>query len=184
MWVGSQRHAPAALSPGRTRYPLYRRLGGPKGGSGRMRKILPLMGFDPRTVQLVASCYTDWATLPIQEPHNTVICRLRHVSNGAEIAQIHWVVYRLDSPGFDPRQRQYILLFSKTSRPLMGPTQPHIQRVPRFIPGVGGGERPGIEVGTTDIHQSPRLRMCGAIPPFPLYDVMPWTEISLPYFTS
>ena len=27
--VGGQRHAPAALRPGKTRYPLYRRLGGP-----------------------------------------------------------------------------------------------------------------------------------------------------------
>ena len=27
--VGGQRHAPAALPPGKTRYPLYRRLGGP-----------------------------------------------------------------------------------------------------------------------------------------------------------
>ena len=29
--VGGQRHAPAALPPGKTRYPLYRRLGGPLG---------------------------------------------------------------------------------------------------------------------------------------------------------
>jgi hypothetical protein len=32
--VGGQRHTPAALSPGKTRYPLYRRLGGPHGRSG------------------------------------------------------------------------------------------------------------------------------------------------------
>ena len=57
--VGGQRHAPAALSPGRTRYPLYRRLGGPQGRSGRVRKISPPPGFDPRTVQHVASRYTD-----------------------------------------------------------------------------------------------------------------------------
>jgi len=29
MGVGGQRHAPAALLPGKTRYPLHRRLGGP-----------------------------------------------------------------------------------------------------------------------------------------------------------
>ena len=29
--MGGQRHAPAALPPGKTRYPLYRRLGGPTG---------------------------------------------------------------------------------------------------------------------------------------------------------
>jgi hypothetical protein len=39
MWVGGQRHAPAALPPGTTRYPLYRRLGGPQNRSGRVRKI-------------------------------------------------------------------------------------------------------------------------------------------------
>jgi hypothetical protein len=29
--VGGQCHAPAALPPGKTRYPLYRRMGGPTG---------------------------------------------------------------------------------------------------------------------------------------------------------
>ena len=41
MGVGGQHHAPAALPPGKTRYPLYRRLGGPQGPSGRVRKISP-----------------------------------------------------------------------------------------------------------------------------------------------
>ena len=59
MWVGGQRHAPAALTAGKTRYPLYRRLGRPQGRSGRVRKISPPPGFDPPTVQLVASRYTD-----------------------------------------------------------------------------------------------------------------------------
>ena len=57
--VGGQRHAPAALPPGKTRYPLYRRLGGPQGRSGQVRKISPPPGFDPRTAQPVASRYTD-----------------------------------------------------------------------------------------------------------------------------
>ena len=36
--VRGQRHAPAALYPrGKTRYPLYRRLGGPQGRSGQVR---------------------------------------------------------------------------------------------------------------------------------------------------
>jgi len=59
--VGGQHHAPAVILPGKTRYPLYRRLGGPQGRSGRVRKISPPPGFDPRTVQHVASRYTDWA---------------------------------------------------------------------------------------------------------------------------
>jgi hypothetical protein len=61
MWVGCQRHAPGALPQGMTRYPIYRRLGGPQGRSGRVRKISPPPGFDPRTVQPVASRYTDCA---------------------------------------------------------------------------------------------------------------------------
>jgi hypothetical protein len=56
--VGGQRHAPAALPPG-TGHPLYRRLGRSKGRSGRMWKISPTPGFDPRNVQSVASRYTD-----------------------------------------------------------------------------------------------------------------------------
>ena len=40
-WVGGQRHARAALPPGKTWYPLYRRLCGPQGRSGRVRKISP-----------------------------------------------------------------------------------------------------------------------------------------------
>jgi len=53
MEVGAQRHAPAALPPGKTRYSFYRRLGGTQGRSGRVRKISPPPGFDPQTVQPV-----------------------------------------------------------------------------------------------------------------------------------
>ena len=53
--VGAQRHASAVLPPGKTLYPLYRRLGGPQVRSERVRKFSPPLGFDPRTVQPVAS---------------------------------------------------------------------------------------------------------------------------------
>ena len=56
--VGGQ-HIPAALPPGKTRYPSYRRLCGHQGRSGRVREISPPPGFDPRTVQSVARSYTD-----------------------------------------------------------------------------------------------------------------------------
>ena len=59
--MGGQHHAPAALPPGKTRYPLYSWLGRPQGRSGRVRKISSPPGFDPRTVQPVRSRYTDWA---------------------------------------------------------------------------------------------------------------------------
>ena len=59
--VGGQRHAPADLSVGKSRYPLYRMLGGQQGRSWRVRKVSPPPGFDQRTVQPVASLCTDWA---------------------------------------------------------------------------------------------------------------------------
>ena len=55
MGMGGRRHAPAALPPGKTRYPLYRRLGGLQGRSGGVQKISPAPGFDPRTAQPVAT---------------------------------------------------------------------------------------------------------------------------------
>jgi hypothetical protein len=61
MGVGGQHYVPAALPPGMIRYPLYRRLGGSQGRSGRVLKISPPPGFDARTVQLVANRYTDCA---------------------------------------------------------------------------------------------------------------------------
>ena len=51
------------LPPGNTRYPLYRRLDGPQGRSGRAEHLAP-PGFDPRTVQPLVSRYADWATRP------------------------------------------------------------------------------------------------------------------------
>ena len=57
-----------SLPPGKTRYPLYRRLGGPQGQSGKVRNISPPPGFDPHIVQPVASRYTDYATRPTISP--------------------------------------------------------------------------------------------------------------------
>ena len=66
-WKGvrGQRHAPAAL------YPRERTGGhctgccvGPRAGLDRCGKSRLPPGFDPRTVQPVASPYTDWATRP------------------------------------------------------------------------------------------------------------------------
>jgi hypothetical protein len=61
---GSASRPGRTLPPGKTRYPLYRRLDGPEGRSGQARKISPPPGFDPRTVQPVGSHYTDWAIRP------------------------------------------------------------------------------------------------------------------------
>jgi hypothetical protein len=42
MGLGGQRRAPAAFHPRKTRYPLYRRLGGSQGRAGLVQKISPL----------------------------------------------------------------------------------------------------------------------------------------------
>jgi hypothetical protein len=66
------------LLPGKTRYQFYRRLGGPQGRSENVRKISPPPGFDPQTVQPVASRYTDWAIRP------TI-----NAQNGAKVASLY-----------------------------------------------------------------------------------------------
>jgi hypothetical protein len=61
------------LPPGKTRYPFYRRLGGPQGRSGRAENLVPTV-IRFRTVQYVVSRDTDWATRPTQyEPINWLI---------------------------------------------------------------------------------------------------------------
>ena len=62
MGIGDQRHAPADIPP--REWPgthLYRRLGGPHSPLWSGAANLAPTGFDPRTVQPVASRYTDWA---------------------------------------------------------------------------------------------------------------------------
>ena len=58
---GSALRLGRSLPLGKTQYSLYRRLGGPQGQSGQVRKISPPPGFDPQTVQPVATRYTDYA---------------------------------------------------------------------------------------------------------------------------
>jgi hypothetical protein len=58
----------ANFTPGLTRYPLYWKLGTPQVRSGQVREISLLPGFGLRTVQPVASRYTDGAV----SPHNSI----------------------------------------------------------------------------------------------------------------
>jgi hypothetical protein len=62
---GSVSRLGRSLQPGKTRYPLYRRLGGPQGQSGQVRKISPPPGFDPRTIVPVARRYAVYTTWPV-----------------------------------------------------------------------------------------------------------------------
>jgi len=52
------------LPPVKTRYPFYRKLGGPQSWSGREENLVPT-GIRSQTVQSVVSRYTDWATRSI-----------------------------------------------------------------------------------------------------------------------
>jgi len=61
MGVGGKRHTRTALPMGKTQYLLYRRLGGLQIRSGHVQKISPPLEFDPRTIQPLAICYTDYS---------------------------------------------------------------------------------------------------------------------------
>jgi hypothetical protein len=66
---------------------------------------------------------------------------------------------------------------SKTSRPAVGPKQPHPQWVSGFSPGDKGGQ--GVKL-TILLYLQSRLRTSTAIPIHALYSVMAWTENYLP----
>ena len=97
MGVGDQRHAPAALPPGKTRYPLYGRLGGSQDRSGQVSPP----GFDPRTVQPVASRYIDWA-IPAHLSHY-ILMKLFYFVAVLGDANFSFINQFLDTPveGFD-----------------------------------------------------------------------------------
>ena len=61
-WMVISTHRPH-FTPGKTRYPFDRRMGGPQGRSGRAENLVAT-GIRSRTVQPVFSRYTDWATGP------------------------------------------------------------------------------------------------------------------------
>jgi hypothetical protein len=66
--VRGQRHAPAALYPReRPGTHCIGGLVGPRAGLDRCGKSRPPPGFDRRTVQPVASRYTDYANLPTDD---------------------------------------------------------------------------------------------------------------------
>jgi len=59
MGVSGQRHAPAALPPGKDTVPVVQEVGWVPGPVWTDVENLAPPGFNPRTVQTVASRYTD-----------------------------------------------------------------------------------------------------------------------------
>jgi len=72
--VGGQRHAPAAMPPGKRRHPLYRRLGGLQGRSGLVRKISPPPSHRDWIPGLLARSESLYRLKPFSVP----VLRLKH----------------------------------------------------------------------------------------------------------
>jgi hypothetical protein len=88
-WVVNATPRPGRFTSGKeTRNPLYRGLVGPQYQTGRVRKILPPPGFDPRTVQPVASRYTDYV-VPAQLADCTIDLYIK-------LLRSNWTLYISD----------------------------------------------------------------------------------------
>jgi len=75
--VGAQRHALVALLPGKTRYPLYRRVGEPQGLSGRVQKFSPPIGIrSPDHPLHLSICrkYVEKIQVPLKPDKNNCYC--------------------------------------------------------------------------------------------------------------
>jgi hypothetical protein len=125
----------SAPRPGR--FPLYRRLGGPQDRSGQMRKSSPPPEFDPRTVQPVASRYTDWATRPIikhvhiqiwvyRPPPNTYIPNYMSVHISPQPILIHSNSVHFLAPYFIKTDIYFILPSTPSSSCLAQISEPKI----------------------------------------------------------
>jgi len=85
MGVIGQCHAPANLPTGKTQYPLYTRLSGAQGWSGQVQKISSPPGFDPQTIQPIASHYSD-STIPAHTSTYEVHIIFRSVTHMSNVA--------------------------------------------------------------------------------------------------
>jgi len=75
------------LPQGETRYPFYRRLGGPQVRSGQTENLVPT-GIRSRTAQPVVSRYTDGATRPIYICLCVYIGTVAHIQCNGQLSNI------------------------------------------------------------------------------------------------
>jgi len=115
------------LTPGKTRYPFYRRLGGPQGWSGRAKNLVPT-GIRSRTFQPVVIRYTDWARFRIGQREIVMLCskecRAFRVglwySVGIRITVqkwrlLHWHIVHALNRILSPSKSQWKFLWNKTT---------------------------------------------------------------------
>jgi len=115
-WVFSSTPQPH-FTPGKTRYPFYRKLGGPQGRFGRAENLVPT-GIRSRTVQPLVSRYTDWANRPTVNIVNVKCSRYRpglaqRVGRGIALlfhdrgTRRGWVFSSTPGPHFTPGNTRY-----------------------------------------------------------------------------
>ena len=94
--AGGRRHAPAALPPGKTRYPLYRRLGGPRAGLDRCGKSRHPTGIRfPDRPARSQSLYR----LSYPGPHCTTV-QVKFIVLGLHVEKYQYVAYCTYRPEF------------------------------------------------------------------------------------
>ena len=101
MGVGGHCHTLSALPLGKTHFPSYRRLGEPQGQSGQVKKISPPPGFDPQTIQPIASHCTE----PL---FGTVVFLISMEMKSAYVCLLVFV--KQSKSSFDQRYRHPVVL--------------------------------------------------------------------------
>jgi hypothetical protein len=128
--MGGQSHFPALLPPGKNRYPLYRRLGGPQGRFGRVRKISSPTGIrSPEYINYTSSFVCFLVRQHPSPPLGQGL--LIH-----EVSRSHTTHHT--------RQDSSVRVISSSQRPLPDNTQKRQTSMPPvgFEPRISAGERP------------------------------------------
>jgi hypothetical protein len=103
------------IPPGKTQYPLYRRLGGPQGLSGWVQKISPPPGFDPGAFHLISARSKRCVIIKKVQ----VVCAGGHIMNYTGLFKM----------GFSNLKKNIIFIFAlrilNVKIPVLKPTDAH-----------------------------------------------------------